>query len=181
MGNYSDIIADAAGRYNIPPELIDAVIKTESSYRPYAVSSKGAIGLMQLMPATARELGVRNPFNPRENIEGGASFLSQLYNRFGNWRDALSYYNAGNRLELGRGYADKIIGMLPGLPNITGSAMGETGATALGGIKKWWNDRVETNRDRLTKKEGETGVSVRVALYGLAALLIILGVWKLIK
>lgn len=89
------IIADAARETDLPAALIDAVIRTESGYRPDAVSRTGARGLMQLMPATARSLGVRNSFDPRENVMGGARYLRKMLDRFGSVRIAVAAYNAG--------------------------------------------------------------------------------------
>lgn len=88
-------IDEAALETGLPAALIDAVIRTESGYRPHAVSRAGAMGLMQLMPATARSVGVRDPFDPRQNIRGGARYLRRMYDRFRDLRMAIAAYNAG--------------------------------------------------------------------------------------
>ncbi len=88
-------IRDASLRYAVDPELIRSVIRVESNYDPDAVSHKGAQGLMQLMPATARILGVECPFDPRENVLGGTRYLRQLRDQLGSWPRALAGYHAG--------------------------------------------------------------------------------------
>jgi soluble lytic murein transglycosylase-like protein len=93
-GVYQDMARAAARRHNVPEDLFLRLVRTESGFRPTAKSSKGAIGLAQLMPFTARNLGV-NPHDPKQNLEGGARYLSQQYRRFGDWRLALAAYNAG--------------------------------------------------------------------------------------
>jgi soluble lytic murein transglycosylase-like protein len=89
-------VLKAAEKYNLPPELIKAVIRAESNFEVQAVSSAGAQGLMQLMPTTAKELGVNNPFDIEQNIDGGAKYLRMMLDRFGgSLRKALAAYNAG--------------------------------------------------------------------------------------
>ena len=93
---YDDLIVKYAQARNLRPDLVRAVVQVESGYNPGAVSPKGAMGLMQLMPTTAAELGVRSPFDPDENIRGGTAYLRQLLDRFqGNEELALAAYNAG--------------------------------------------------------------------------------------
>ncbi len=90
------IISTAAQEHDIDPKLIRSVIRAESSFKPDALSKKGAMGLMQLMPETARELGVKDPYNPAENIMGGTKYLKMLINRYsGNLNMALAAYNWG--------------------------------------------------------------------------------------
>lgn len=89
-------IQEAANKYGVDPALIEAVIKQESAYDPQARSHVGAEGLMQLMPETAKELGVQNSLDPRENVMGGTKYLSQLIEMFdGNLTKAIAGYNAG--------------------------------------------------------------------------------------
>jgi soluble lytic murein transglycosylase-like protein len=95
-GEYDHIISTSSYKYNIEPAIIKAVITAESNWDPKAISHKGAIGLMQLMPTTAEDMRVSNPFDPGENIEGGTKYLRHLLNRFNGDLDlALAAYNAG--------------------------------------------------------------------------------------
>ena len=89
-------IREAAQRYKIDPHLVKAVVEAESNFDSYAVSHRGARGLMQLMPATAGDLEVKNSFNARQNIEGGCKYLRRMIDMFGgNIKLALAAYNAG--------------------------------------------------------------------------------------
>ncbi len=91
-----EMIAKTAYRFDLEPALVHAVVRAESGFNPQAVSSAGARGLMQLMPATAIEVGVRDVFHPQENLDGGVSYLRGLLDRYaGNVHLALAAYNAG--------------------------------------------------------------------------------------
>lgn len=97
-------IEDAATRHGVSADLIAAIIEIESQFNPRAVSRRGARGLMQLMPATAASLGVGDPFDPRENIEGGVRHLRRLMDRFGNDLPlVLAAYNAGAQAVIDHG------------------------------------------------------------------------------
>jgi len=123
--DYSGYVQQAAAKYEIEPELIHAVIKTESNGNELAVSRKGAMGLMQLMPSTANDLNVLNPFDPAENIDGGTKYLKQLLDKFnGDLTLALAAYNAGPKtvekyrdvppISETRQYVKKIIALFKG-------------------------------------------------------------------
>jgi hypothetical protein len=95
-GDLRALAIDAARRHGLDPELVLAVIAVESAFRPDAVAPKGAQGLMQLMPATARSLDVRDPMDPAANLDGGARYLGSLVARYdGDLDRALAAYNAG--------------------------------------------------------------------------------------
>ena len=93
-GEFLTTARAAAQRHGIPEDLFLRLVQQESGFNPTAVSPKGATGLAQLMPDTARGLGV-DINDPHQNLDGGARYLKQMYARFGNWRHALAAYNAG--------------------------------------------------------------------------------------
>ena len=89
------LVSQAAAEHGVDPLLVDAIIQIESNYNPFAISPKGAEGLMQLMPPTARRWGVQNAFNPEENIRAGVRYFKYLQNMFKDDRLAIAAYNAG--------------------------------------------------------------------------------------
>ena len=93
---YDGIITEHARANDVRPDLVRAVVQVESAFNPYALSPKGAQGLMQLMPATAQQFGVKNAYNPEENVRAGVAYLRQLLDRYENDEElALAAYNAG--------------------------------------------------------------------------------------
>lgn len=98
---YDHIISELCKKYDMDASLVKAVIKAESDFDPHAVSKKGAQGLMQLMPETARDFSVTNPLRPKENLEGGIRYLRKLMDQFqGNLHLTLAAYNAGEQAVL---------------------------------------------------------------------------------
>jgi soluble lytic murein transglycosylase-like protein len=94
--SYVSIINSACERFGVDPSLVHAIVKVESDFNPFAISRKGAMGLMQLMPQTASTMNVRNTFSPHENIEGGVKYLRYLLDRYeGNLTLSLAAYNSG--------------------------------------------------------------------------------------
>lgn len=90
------MVHEVSERHEVDPALVRAVIQTESNWNPSAVSSKGALGLMQLIPSTAREMGVHNALDPKQNLDGGVRYLRKLLERYnGDLDRALAAYNAG--------------------------------------------------------------------------------------
>ena len=96
LPNFEDIIREQSAKNGVDENLLKAVIKTESGFNPNARSGAGAMGLMQLMPQTAESLGVLDPYNPEQNVEGGTKYLKKLLSKYdGNKEMALAAYNAG--------------------------------------------------------------------------------------
>ncbi|MFT4714925.1 MAG: soluble lytic murein transglycosylase-like protein [Paracoccaceae bacterium] len=93
-GEYLPMAEEAAVKFGVPKELFTRLVQAESNWNPTVISPAGAIGLAQLMPATAAILGV-DPLDPKANLEGGALYLKQQYQRFGSWKLAIAAYNAG--------------------------------------------------------------------------------------
>lgn len=127
-----DLISAAAAKYGVPVSLALAVAQRESGLNQGAVGTSGELGVFQLMPGTARDLGV-NPADLAQNVDGGVRYLSQMHSQFGDWRTALEAYNGGpGNVARGtvspaaQGYADAILGAQPAdfgsIPFDTGSA-----------------------------------------------------------
>lgn len=127
---YESMIAEASSRYDVDPQLVKAVIQTESNFYPQAVSRKGASGLMQLMPETAARYGVRSIFDPRDNIQGGVHYLRDLLDLFNyDVRLTIAAYNAGeNRVQAlndvpnfveTQNYVSKVLALYHGDPTYT--------------------------------------------------------------
>ena len=132
----SSLVEQTADRLQVDPQLVDAIIKVESQYDPLALSNKGAMGLMQLIPETAQRFGVANPFDPKDNIEGGVNYLKHLLEMFGgDLPKSLAAYNAGEgAVERSGGvpsYAETQ-DYVRKVTHIYQSASGQTGAQAAG-------------------------------------------------
>ncbi len=135
------LVNETARRHDLDPQLVHSVIRAESNYDPFAISPKGAQGLMQLMPATARRFGVANTFDPNENLQGGMRYLRYLLDLFGDERLAVAAYNAGEKAVMRHGgvppyeeterYVRLVLGGRPErVSSAARKAGGETGATA---------------------------------------------------
>jgi soluble lytic murein transglycosylase-like protein len=138
-------IDKAAAHHNVDPNLVRALVKVESNFNPNAVSRKGAMGLMQLMPQTARQLNLKNPFDPQQNIDAGVRHLKQLLDNYGgDVRLSLAAYNAGSGA----------VARSRGVPNyaetrnyvrrITNIYSGNLGGTYFGGVSR---EPVRVERD----------------------------------
>lgn len=178
---YDHLIEKHAAMYSVSPQLVRAVVQVESGFNPRAVSHEGAIGLMQLMPATAIEMGVRDPFEPDQNIRGGVAYLRQLLNRYGGDEVlALAAYNAGPEAvdrhgyqvppyRETRNYVSQVTGRTGSAsiarPIITGKRAVAPKRTAPPAVKaavvyKWWE---RTEDGRLIPKFSDTKPAVGTA------------------
>jgi soluble lytic murein transglycosylase-like protein len=150
---FDSLVVEHATRHSLRPELVRAVIQVESGFNPRARSVKGAMGLMQLMPATAMALGVRDPYDPADNIRGGTAYLRQLLDRYdGNEELALAAYNAG------AGAVDRHGGRVPPYRETVdyvhkvGSAAGRSGPTRLANSKRIVYKTIELVDGRLVPR-----------------------------
>ena len=100
LSGVHSVIEETARRYDVDPLLVRSIVEVESAYNPYAISAKGALGLMQLIPSTARRYGVGDAFDVRQNVEGGVKYFRYLQDLFGEDRLAIAAYNAGENAVL---------------------------------------------------------------------------------
>jgi len=148
VGEYHRVAEEKAMKHNVDPRLVQAVISAESNWNPNAVSQKGAVGMMQLMPKTARDMGVGNPLNADENIEGGVKYLRYLLNKFqGNLALALAAYNAGPSL------VEKV-GGIPSIPETVKYVRQVMNEYSGGGHTAWDTSSDSTKIRRVVLKDG---------------------------
>jgi len=166
-----------ADQYGIPQNIFGALITHESSWNPNATGSSGEAGLTQLLPSTSAMLGVTNPYDPLQNLQGGASYLSSLYKRFGDWFTALAAYNAGpNNVQAGYGYAQTVLGLA-----------GVTNANAPGPQTVPGNTNLNSIQggSSTTGTTSKTSATPSLIVYGLAILVVLMlvafGVWGVMK
>ena len=112
MTDYTSLADQAAIANGVPTDLFRSLVNVESNWNPFAISPKGATGLSQIMPSNFASLEITNPFDPTQNLNGGAKLLSQMFKSSGNWYDAARQYNQGNIAitdsTKGVAYADKV-------------------------------------------------------------------------
>lgn len=186
---YKSMADNIAREYNIPGDIFAGVITQESGWNPSELGKAGEIGLGQLTPRMYKSLGV-NPWIPKDNLTGSAKFLSQLYNQYGNWRDALSHYNAGFNLSNGRGYADKILGKIGyTADNVTQTPVLDViksggDPTKVPGISSLPGGDKSVSSSSVIKDDKPSEAKEFFSKFGLwvlAGFLIIIGVWRVIK
>lgn len=204
MADFNGYIESAAAKYGVPPAIVRSVVDVESRGNPRALGKNGDVGLMQLTPVIYKSDKYKaDPWNPEQNINSGTKFLADLYKQYGNWKDALSHYNAGNRESVrttkGYAYADKVLAGVGSAPDdkqiegqdiapipVSGGGVfdvvkdGVTKMLGLGGV-----DAVtKPYRDGLSDVGSALDPKYIVSTYGgwvLAILLIIFSIWRLVK
>ena len=194
-GLYQGYVSQASKDFGVPKDIINAVIQQESGWNRAAVGTSGEKGLMQIMPGTGRDLGLTDFFNPEANIRAGAKYLSQQYQRFGNWREALQAYNAGaGNIKAGAGYADKVLGRidptsvqtpLTKVVSDDPKKVSDESVVAPPDARSWSDkvgdaaDSISQFPDRVKNFLQDSAQNVMLSL--LAILLIIFGVWRLVN
>lgn len=139
---YDSYFADASRKYGVDYDLLRAVAKTESSFNPSAVSNVGAVGIMQLMPATAREVGVTDRYNAQQNINGGAQYLANLLERYnGDTEKALAAYNTGMGTVDTKGITSAGKSYISSVKNNYAEISTQSGGVKTAGL---WNDVTDT-------------------------------------
>jgi hypothetical protein len=142
------VAEEKALKHNVDPKLVRAVISAESNWNPHAVSPKGAVGMMQLMPKTARDMGVDNPLNADENIEGGVKYLKYLLDKFrGNLALTLAAYNAGPALV-------SKVGGVPSIPETVSYVRQVMNEYSGGGREAWDTSSNSAKIRRVVLKDG---------------------------
>lgn len=166
-----DKIVDAAARYGVPSNIALAVARAESGYNQAAVSPVGAIGVMQLMPATAAGLRV-DPYDESQNIDGGVRLLSQLYTRYGDWNYVLAAYNAGpTKAEMGpAAWPTETQKYVPKVLTYAGMVVPDP-TLPYGSDDSWGADAVALEASQLGLPESSVGIGL-LLLVGVAAYLL---------
>lgn len=202
---YGYMADQAASRYGIPIPIFRSLIQTESGWNAQALGKSGDTGLTQLTPIIYKSDQYKtNPWNPQDNLNTGAKFLSDLQKKYGNWRDALSHYNAGFNLSKGRGYADKVLNgaitynpTVADLKNLTSgrsytpildAAKAGQDPTKVAAEDKAMNDKINTADDTpLQKKISEffhwfaERIGIKLILGVVVVILIYLAITRMIK
>ncbi len=167
MADLKELAGSIADRFSIPRNIFGALVQKESEWNPNAIGAAGEIGLTQVKPTTAAEVG-QNPFTVEGNLSAGAAYLSKQYKKFGNWNDALAAYNAGpGNIQAGQGYASTVLGMA-----------GVTGSNSPGTQPAGATSTTTGSSGSASASQGFLLSSVGI---GLILLLVAFGVWGVMK
>jgi soluble lytic murein transglycosylase-like protein len=170
MADLKELAGSIADKFGIPRNIFGALVQKESSWNVGAVGAAGEIGLTQIKPGTAAEVGY-NPFTPEGNLTAGAAYLAKQYKKFGNWNDALAAYNGGpGNIQAGQGYASTVLGMA-----------GVTGSNVPGTQPAGATSSVPGSGGNATASSGGGNIIVYIVAIGLIALLVLLGSWSMLK